>query len=62
MRKTFLLLAVMLFSFVLQAQPTSVGWNVIATRSELPNDPDTQPVQGRFIWGDYNNENMISSS
>ena len=56
MRKTFLLLAVMLFSFVLQAQPTSVGWNVIATRSELPNDPDTQPVQGRFIWGDYNND------
>ena len=56
MKKNFLLLAALPLSLVLQAQPASVDWDVIATRAELPDDPGTQPVAGHFIWGDYNND------
>ena len=32
-------------------------WEVIATRDNgLPHDSGTQPVGGRMIWGDYNND------
>ena len=55
MKKNFLLLAALLFSLVIQAQPTQVDWEVIASRSNGFGD-GSNPVSGRLIWGDYNND------
>jgi hypothetical protein len=58
MRKTFLLLSVVLaLTSTLQAQLKQVNWEVIATRADGFGTQDgKQPVDGHLIWGDYNND------
>ncbi|MDR0865017.1 MAG: T9SS type A sorting domain-containing protein [Candidatus Symbiothrix sp.] len=57
MRKTFLLLVVLAFASTLQAQLKQVDWEVIATRADgFGTQEGKQPVAGRLIWGDFNND------